>query len=706
MLTMRTPVILLCGFLLSAVSAAAQGQQQQDARFLGPTASVHGTTGLWNVVSPQVLPPGQAAFSVWYDRIARDPGALTISTVGVGGAVGLTSWLELSANFDINRRILMRHFEHVSFGQQSLGLFGNQTPGSLPTFGELVGGSNRMPQLRSPATRTGALTGAAGYYNEFPFVSRLQGNGVGTVQVGLKINAMAESRGDPFALGFYTYARIPTHRSAQFLLMRPTQTGDWQFGSDVLVSKSIRDTARLFWNVGFRRLQSPDNGRAVLLSDIVPIRMAVVAPLDTRIQFVAEGTADLFVGTRTPNTSFGAEDPLDLTFGFRAFLTRYLHLSAGYRRNVNQGGSDKNGFVFLVGYNYGPPPLAAPVPPPTLTCTGDPAQVEAGQPVRLSAQGVSSTGAPLTYAWTTTGGTIEGSGPMVTLRTTGLSAGTYTATVRASEASGVSADCNVTITVRPPPPPPPPPARPPTVSLRVDRPRVQVGEIVNAIATANSPDNRPLTYQWSVTPSGQVQGTGANVRIDTTGMQPGNYTVRVRVVDDRNLSAEAAAQFAVDAPPPPPPPPQVSKLDECLFRRNSARVDNVCKAKLDNAALRLLSEPDATLAIVGYSESNETNAAQLAQNRANNVRTYLTQDKGIAAGRLDVRTGRGAVGAEYRRVDLHLVPRGATFTGASVFEKLPETPVMAATGSALPTLAADGSRNAGAEKRMMIAKAR
>jgi hypothetical protein len=189
-------------------------------------------------------------------------------------------------------------------------------------------------------------------------------------------------------------------------------------------------------------------------------------------------------------------------------------------------------------------------------------------------------------------------------------------------------------------------------------------------------------------------------------MAPGNYTVTVRATDDRNLSSPpASAQFAVDAPPPPPPPPQVSKLDECLFRRNSARVDNVCKAKLDTAALRLMSEPDATLAIVGYSESNETNAAQLAQNRANNVRTYLTMDKGIAAGRLDVRTGRGAVGAEYRRADLHLVPRGATFTGASVFEKLPGTPVRAAAGLAVPRPAtANASPNN--PNRVILARAR
>ena len=115
-------------------------------------------------------------------------------------------------------------------------------------------------------------------------------------------------------------------------------------------------------------------------------------------------------------------------------------------------------------------------------------------------------------------------------------------------------------------------------------------------------------------------------------------------------------------------------------------MDNVCKAKLDNAALRLQSESDATLAIVGFSETTERNAQQLAQNRANNVRTYLTQ-KGIAASRLDVRTGAGARGSEYRRVDLHLVPRGATFTGASVFPKMGEAPERAANRSPVPKLA-------------------
>jgi len=380
MLMRRFALLLLMGGL-GSTTAMAQAQAGGGTGALQPVASVHGNTGLWRVLSPQTLPPGQAAFSVWYDRMFRDPGALTISTVGVGGAVGLTDWFEFGANWQINRRILMRQFEETSFGQQSLGLFGNQTPNSPPTFGELVSGSTIMPQLRSPATRTGTLTGAAGYYNEFPFVSANQGNGVGPVTAGFKISALTESGGDPFALGFYAYATIPTHRSATFLRARPSQSGDWQFGSDILASKLVGDFARVFVNAGFRRLQSPDNGRVVVLSDMVPLRLAVLAPVSSRIQFLTEGTADLFVGARTPNTSFGAEDPIDLTLGFRAFLNRYLHLSAGYRRNLNQDNSDKNGFVFTLGYNYGPPPMDVLPTPPTLTCSGDPSQVEAGQPV-------------------------------------------------------------------------------------------------------------------------------------------------------------------------------------------------------------------------------------------------------------------------------------------------------------------------------------
>jgi outer membrane protein OmpA-like peptidoglycan-associated protein len=273
----------------------------------------------------------------------------------------------------------------------------------------------------------------------------------------------------------------------------------------------------------------------------------------------------------------------------------------------------------------------------------------------------------LTYEWSTTAGTIEGSGPAVQLRTANLQPGGYTATVRATEAPGLFADCTTRVTVRTPPPPPP---QPPTVTCSVDRPSVQRGEVVTLTATARSPQNRPLTYQW--TPSaGQVQGTGATVRFDTTNLQPGTYTVRVRVTDDANQSAECSMMVTVTAPPPPPPPPQASKLDECLFNLNSGRVDNVCKAKLDNVALRLQSEADATLVIVGLAESTERNAQRLAQTRADNTKAYLTREKGIADSRVSTRTGSTAArGREQRKTELHLVPRGATFTGQNVIPEV------------------------------------
>jgi hypothetical protein len=107
-------------------------------------------------------------------------------------------------------------------------------------------------------------------------------------------------------------------------------------------------------------------------------------------------------------------------------------------------------------------------------------------------------------------------------------------------------------------------------------------------------------------------------------------------------------------------------LDTCQFALNSGRVDNVCKAKLDSIALRLQSEPDASLTIVGFAASNERNAQQLSQTRADNVRAYLANERGIAQARLTSRTGAAGTGAAARKAEMHLVPRGATFVGYNV----------------------------------------
>src|SRR5438477_12134220 len=106
---MRTSVrITLILFTLAFAVATAQAQSQEDMRFLKPTASLSGSTGLWKVLDANNLPKGGIAVSGWADRINRNPGQLTITTFGIGGSVGLNSWLELGVDFEINRRILVR----------------------------------------------------------------------------------------------------------------------------------------------------------------------------------------------------------------------------------------------------------------------------------------------------------------------------------------------------------------------------------------------------------------------------------------------------------------------------------------------------------------------------------------------------------------------------------------------------------------------
>ncbi len=89
---------------------------------------------------------------------------------------------------------------------------------------------------------------------------------------------------------------------------------------------------------------------------------------------------------------------------------------------------------------------------------------------------------------------------------------------------------------------------------------------------------------------------------------------------------------------------EVTEIGECKFmdEKRPARVDNTCKAVLDDVALRIQHETNGKFVIVGYSEDEETiKMRQMAAQRAVNVKYYLVNGEGgsqIDATRLDVRT--------------------------------------------------------------------
>jgi len=91
-----------------------------------------------------------------------------------------------------------------------------------------------------------------------------------------------------------------------------------------------------------------------------------------------------------------------------------------------------------------------PLRPPTVSCSVDRSTVQPGDRVNVTATGRSPEGFPLNYTWRSSGGQVTGSGSRVQLNTTGLTAGNYTVTARASDGHGGVADCSASVNVSPP----------------------------------------------------------------------------------------------------------------------------------------------------------------------------------------------------------------------------------------------------------------
>jgi hypothetical protein len=94
---------------------------------------------------------------------------------------------------------------------------------------------------------------------------------------------------------------------------------------------------------------------------------------------------------------------------------------------------------------------------------------------------------------------------------------------------------------------------PPSVSCAVEPGEVYAGEPVRATATPHDFNpKRTLHYSWSAT-GGKVQGQDANANIDTTGLNPGSYTVTASVNDGKKANAQCNATYTVKERPKHPP---------------------------------------------------------------------------------------------------------------------------------------------------------
>jgi outer membrane protein OmpA-like peptidoglycan-associated protein len=346
---------------------------------------------------------------------------------------------------------------------------------------------------------------------------------------------------------------------------------------------------------------------------------------------------------------------------FRVFEADYVWAHHNYSNIVAPVFSDLarpsfNGARLRTGlvFNFGFPAAVSPA----ASCSVQPSEVMVGEPVTATA--TASNFNPkhtLTYSWSSTGGKVTGKDNTATIDTNGIAGGSYTVTAHISDPKmkkGGEASCTANFTVKEPP------KNPPTMSCSASPTSVQAGTPAMITCSCTSPDNVPVTVgSWSAT-GGSISGEGNTGTLNTTGAAAGPITISATCTDSRTLTASGSAQVNVEVPPPPPP--QASKLSECQFpnERKPWRVDNTCKAVLDDVAQRLQHDPDAKLVIVGNAEPGEKRK-NLAAERAVDSKAYLSggeAKQGIDPSRIEVRTGSaGTKTAEY-----WIVPAGATFS--------------------------------------------
>ncbi len=385
----------------------------------------------------------------------------------------------------------------------------------------------------------------------------------------------------------------------------------------------------------------------------------------------------------------GMDLPIKKWLAFRLFEADYVWARHNYadfvsadfpdlRRPSFEGVRLRTGLVFSWG--------GAPAVTPGASCTVQPTEVMIGEPITATV--TTSNFNPkhtVTYAWTGNGGQVTGKDTTAQIDTKDAAPGTYTVTARVTDPkmkANNEASCSATYTIKPLPP-----KNPPTMSCTASPSSVQVGTSVTITCNCTSQDNVPVSVSNWTASSGTVSGSGNTATLSTNGVAPGTVTVGATCTDSRGLSTQASTQATVENPPPPPP--KAAKLSQCDFpnEKKPWRVDNTCKAILDDVAKNLQQNPDSKLVIVGNAEPAEKRK-NLAAERAVDSKFYLVEGEAqqhIDPSRIEVRTG----GAGTKTAEYWIVPSGATFdsTGTqsvdeSKVKSIPDHPKPAAKKAA------------------------
>ncbi len=334
----------------------------------------------------------------------------------------------------------------------------------------------------------------------------------------------------------------------------------------------------------------------------------------------------------------GLDVNLNKHIGIRVFQFEYL------LTKFTDGGDNKQdnlrasaGLVLHFGGNPPPPP---PNHPPTVTLTANPTKVFAGSNdmIALNAQAADPDNDTLTYKYTATGGTVEGTGADARWNSTGVAPGKYTITATVDDGKGGTATSSTDVTVEEKP------NTPPVVSSCAANPAtITAGQNSTITTTATDADNDQLTYSYT-TSGGKVTGSGASVQFDSTGVAPGTYTITCSASDGRGGEGHATTQVTVQ------PAKEQAQLEQRLSLHSiyfptaqpteNSPVTSGLLASQKTTLLALASDfkkylafkPDAHLILQGHADPRggpEYNK-KLSERRVERTKAYLVS-QGLSA---------------------------------------------------------------------------
>lgn len=286
--------------------------------------------------------------------------------------------------------------------------------------------------------------------------------------------------------------------------------------------------------------------------------------------------------------------------------------------------------------------ITLPCPPGTHSAGGA-CPAAATSSVNLTTTASDPDGDTLLYSYTVTGGRVTGEGANVAWDLSGMSPGTYTASVDVDDGCGCITSSTTTVTIASCSDCVPDLVCP-TVAVSCPSDVSEGGSITfTANFTQGTPQVTP-TYNWTVSAGTITSGQGtSSITVDTKGLGGNTVTATVEVggVDP---SCGRTASCSTPVRPNPKPPVKFDEYGNIRF--------NDEKARLDNYAIQLQNDPQSQGYIIGYGSCDAE-----GQTRANRAKDYLVNTRGIDAGRIMVVDG-GCM--PELKVELWIVPPGAT----------------------------------------------